>query len=76
MRSDDHAKPVWGRQTGQAAAIDRTDRQVRRYRAEAEGAGLIETERAGPERDHEGRWTLLRTNLYRFVVPPARRKPR
>lgn len=68
--SSDEAKPVWGFQTGQAKAIGCSARQVRRYRAEAETAGLITTRRCQPEQDHEGRWHRPHTNVYVFCVPP------
>lgn len=73
-RSSDTAKPVWGYQEKQAKEIGCSARQVRRYRAEAEEAELIETVRAEPERGANGIWTRARTNIYRFCVPPAKKK--
>lgn len=73
-RSSDTAKPVWGNQVKQGKEIRCSARQVRRYRAEAEAAGLIETTRAEPERLPDGTFTRALTNIYRFCVPPARSK--
>ena len=75
-RSSATAKPVWGYQTGQAKAIGCSDRQVRRYRAELEGCGLIETVRGEVERRSDGTVARAFTNLYRFVVAPLKRKAR
>ncbi len=69
-RSDDTAKPVWGRQTKQGAEIDRCARSVRRYRAEAESAGLIRTIRSEPIQDPiTGHWSRPHSNTYIFVIP-------
>jgi len=78
-RSSDTAKPVWGAQIKQGREIDCSDRQVRRYRNEAEHAKLIETRRSEPIRDHEGKFSRAMTNIYVFCVPPGssnRRKSR
>ncbi len=70
-RSDDAAKPVWGRQTKQAAEIDRCARSVRRYRSEAESAGLVRTVRSEPIQDPiTGQWSRAHTNTYLFLIPP------
>jgi hypothetical protein len=74
QRSNATAKPVWGYQTGQAKAIGCSDRQVRRYRAELEQAGLIETVRGEVERRHDGTIARTMTNLYRFLVGPLVRR--
>lgn len=77
-RSSDTAKPVWGMQIKQAKEIGCSDRQVRRYRVEAEKAKLIETRHGAFERRPDGTCGRTSTNLYVFNVPPGapkRRKP-
>lgn len=73
-RSSATAKPVWGYQTGQADEIGCSDRQVRRYRAELEAAGLIETQRGEVVRHSDGRFTQQMTNRYCFVVPSRQKR--
>ncbi len=73
-RSNDYAKPVWGKQTGQAEEVQCTDRTIRTYRKEAEDAGLICTRRALPERNPDGSWGRAHTNMYSFCVPPGKPK--
>ncbi|WP_147261955.1 hypothetical protein [Blastococcus sp. TF02A-26] len=75
-RSNAMAKPVWGLQTGQAEEIGCSDRQVRRYRAELERAGLIRTVRAPFERRAGGVIGRMFTNVYQFVVEPLERRKR
>ncbi len=48
-RSDSALSAVWGAQEGQADEIGRSTRSVRRYRMEAEAAGLIRTIRDTPK---------------------------
>jgi hypothetical protein len=69
-RSNAMAKPVWGRQTGQAVRISCCDRTVRRYRQELEGVGLVETQRGEVHRTRDGQFYHQETNRYVFVVPP------
>lgn len=66
-------KPVYGRQTGQAERIDRSERSVRTYRRECEEAGLIKVIRSQPERRPDGTFGRVFTNIYRFIVRPLRR---
>lgn len=68
-RSNDAGKAVWGRQTGQASAIGRCDRQVRRYRLEAETLGYVTTVRSEPQRAPGGEWARRRTNRYHLRCP-------
>jgi hypothetical protein len=69
-RSDDTAKPVWGRQTRMAEELTRCERSVRNYRLAAEQAGLIRTYRADPQRHPTtGRWFRPRSNTYVLVFP-------
>lgn len=70
--SDDYAKPIYGMQTKQAARIDCSARTVRRYRCEAERAGLINTKRGKFERRSDGTFGRGMTNIYSFCVPPGR----
>ncbi len=49
MRSDSALSAVWGAQEGQADEVCRSTRTVRRYRKEAEEAGLIRTIRDTPK---------------------------
>jgi hypothetical protein len=74
QRSNAMAKPVWGLQTGQAKAIACSDRQVRRYRAELERAGLIRTVRSPFERRINGTIGRMFTNVYQFVIEPLERR--
>ena len=73
-RSNATAKPVWGYQTGQAKSIRCNERTVRRYRAELERAGLIETQRGEVVRHPDGTFSQQMTNRYCFVVPPRPQK--
>jgi hypothetical protein len=68
-RSSPTAKPVWGLQTGQAAALRVTDRTIRRYRKELEQAGLVETQHGEIERRPNGTFRRTITNVYKFLVP-------
>ena len=68
-RSDDQAKPVFGRQTKMAEQLGRSDRSVRSYRQEAEQLGYVKTYRAKPERGRDGRWGRRRTNRYYLCLP-------
>lgn len=72
-RSDDAAKPVWGMQTKQAVELGCSARTIRRYRVEAERAGLIETRHGAFERRPDGTCGRTSTNLYVFCVHQARR---
>ncbi len=69
-RSDDAAKPCWGRQAKMAEALGRCERSVRAYRLEAEQAGYVRTYRTEPQRDPAtGRWFRRRSNVYFLTVP-------
>ena len=68
-RSNDAGKPVFGRQSRQAAALARSDRSVRSYRLEAEQLGYIKTYRSKPQRGPDGCWRRRRTNRYYLVLP-------
>ncbi len=61
-RSDDNGKPVWGN-------IGRSDRSVRRYRAEAEDLGYVTVYRSKPERGPSGRWSRRKANSYYLRLP-------
>ena len=73
-RSDDYGKPVWGHQHRQAVELGCSERMVRHYRAEAEAAGVISTDRADPERDDSGIWFRRRTNVYALTFPTTARR--
>jgi hypothetical protein len=68
-RSDDGGKPVWGNQVRMALHIGRSDRSVRRYRAEAEQLGYITVYRSKPERGPSGRWSRRKANSYYLRLP-------
>lgn len=68
-RSDDAGKPVWGNQVKMALHIGRSDRSVRRYRAEAEDLGYVTVYRSKPERGPAGRWCRRKANSYYLRLP-------
>lgn len=68
-RSDDGGKPVWGNQVKMALHIGRSDRSVRRYRAEAEDLGYVTVYRSKPERGPSGRWSRRKANSYYLRLP-------
>lgn len=68
-RSDDGGKPVWGNQVKMALHIGRSDRSVRRYRAEAEDLGYVTVYRSKPERGPSGRWCRRKANSYYLRLP-------
>jgi len=69
-RSDDTAKPVWGAQTKMAVQLGRSDRTVRRYRAELEDLGYLTVYRSKPQRGPNGRWSRRRSNTYYLHIAP------
>lgn len=67
LKSDDAvSKVVFGRQTGQAKLLGCSDRTIRRYRKEAEDAGMIKTLRYRYDPVQGSRFM---TNRYHFNVP-------
>ncbi len=68
-RSDDSGKPVWGNQVKMALHIGRSDRSVRRYRAEAEDLGYVAVYRSKPKRGPSGRWCRRKANSYYLRLP-------
>ena len=75
VRSDDAGKPTWGRQTRQADDLGRSDRSVRRYRAELEDLGYVITDRARPQRAPDGTYCRRHTNRYRMTFPGRNAPP-
>jgi Helix-turn-helix domain len=73
-RSDDTAKPVWGTQTKMAHQLGRSDRSLRRYRAELETLGYLTVYRTPPQRGPDGRWHRRRSNTYYLHIAPAARR--
>ena len=73
-RSDDTAKPVWGTQTKMAHQLGRSDRSLRRYRAELETLGYLTVYRIPPQRGPDGRWHRRQSNTYYLHIAPAARR--
>ncbi len=68
-RSDDGGKPVWGNQIKMALHIGRSDRSVRRYRAEAEELGLVTVYRSDPVQGRSGQFCRRKANCYYLRLP-------